>query len=180
MKRINIIGTSGSGKSTVGKKLAAKLGFPYYQMDALFWKPNWVESNDEAFFAAVTEVTDKPAWVLDGNYTRTQHIKWENVDTVIWIDYSFPRTFYQAVKRAITRIIESKELWEGTGNKETFRKTFLSRDSILIWTIKGYYKNRVRYETMMQSQEFQHINFLRLQSPKATKAFLLQLGQNTD
>ena len=33
MKRINIIGTSGSGKSTIGKKLAEKLGYPYFQMD---------------------------------------------------------------------------------------------------------------------------------------------------
>ena len=178
MKRINIIGTSGSGKSTIGKRLAAKLGYPYFQMDALFWKPNWTESNDEEFFKAVAEVAAKPTWVLDGNYTRTQRIKWENVDTVIWIDYSFSRTLYQALKRAVTRIIESEELWKGTGNKETFKKTFMSRDSILIWTIKSYKKNRVRYQAMMHSREFQHIKFVRLQSPKAAEAFISKLDKN--
>ena len=179
MKRINIIGTSGSGKSTIGKRLAAKLGYPYFQMDALFWKPNWTESNDEEFFKAVAEVTANPTWVLDGNYTRTQHIKWENIDTIIWVDYSFPRTFYQALKRAITRIIESEELWKGTGNTESFKKTFMSRDSILIWTIKTYKNNKVRYEAMMHSEEFQHINFVRLQSPKAAEAFISKLDENT-
>lgn len=179
MKRINIVGTSGSGKSTIGKKLAEKLGYPYYQMDALFWKSNWGESSDEELFSAVTEITAKPTWVLDGNYNRTRPIKWKNVDTIIWVDYSFPRTFSQALTRAITRIIENKELWEGTGNTESFRKTFMSRDSILIWTIKGYWSNKRRYEATMQSPEYQHIHFVRLQSPKAAEAFISQLGEST-
>ena len=38
-------------------------------------------------------------WVLDGNYTRTTSIKWKEVDMVIWIDYSFLRTLFQAIHR---------------------------------------------------------------------------------
>jgi hypothetical protein len=40
-ERINVVGTSGSGKTTFARQLAARLDLPYYEMDALFWKPGW-------------------------------------------------------------------------------------------------------------------------------------------
>ena len=42
--RINVVGTSGCGKSTVAKRIAERLNVPYIQLDELYWKPNWVES----------------------------------------------------------------------------------------------------------------------------------------
>lgn len=41
MKRINVVGTSGSGKSTFGRQLSQQICAPYIEMDALFWQPNW-------------------------------------------------------------------------------------------------------------------------------------------
>ncbi|MDW1988695.1 AAA family ATPase, partial [Vibrio sp. 811] len=37
MKRINVIGSSGSGKSTFAKALAQKLDVTHIEMDKLFW-----------------------------------------------------------------------------------------------------------------------------------------------
>lgn len=172
MQRINVIGTSGSGKSTLAKKLATKLGYPYIEMDALYWQPNWVESRNAEFFPAIQQALQPPCWVLDGNYTRTTSIKWQQVDTVIWVDYSFTRTLYQANKRAIGRILNQQELWAGTGNTESFKQTFMSRDSVLLWTLKTYHKNKRKYEAIMQAPEYQHIRFIRLQTPKAAQQFL--------
>ena len=42
MRRVNVVGTSGSGKSTMGAALARRLGVPYVELDALAWKPGWV------------------------------------------------------------------------------------------------------------------------------------------
>lgn len=71
-------------------------------------------------------------WVLDGNYNRTAPIKWMRVDTVIWLDYSCPRMIYQAVKRALIRSITKQELWGKSGTIETFSKSFLSKDSVIL------------------------------------------------
>jgi len=40
------------------------------------------------------------------------------VQAVIWLDFSFAHTLYQAVARAIPRLFSQEELWprNGTGN----------------------------------------------------------------
>lgn len=175
MKRINVVGTSGSGKSTFSRMLAGKLDYPYLEMDAIFWKPNWQESTDDEFFSNLSAKLAQDCWVLDGNYNRTVPIKWGRVDTVIWVDYSFPRTVYQAVKRAFIRSLTKQELWCKSGNVETFRKSFFSRDSVILWTLKTYKSNRKRYGEMFADPKFKHINFVRVTSPKMAKAYINQL-----
>ncbi|MEO0473891.1 MAG: shikimate kinase [Bacteroidota bacterium] len=175
MKRINVIGTSGSGKTTFASALAHQLNYPHIEMDALFWGKNWHESSDDVFFARIAEALDQENWVLDGNYSRTTEVKWQNVDTVIWIDYSFLRTLYQAISRAINRIITQKELWPDTNNRETFQLLF-SKDSIVLWMLKTYFPKRKRYHDMIQSNTYPHIQFIRLRSPKACRRFLQRLA----
>jgi hypothetical protein len=48
-------------------------------MDAVFWGPNWHWPGDEEFFTKLKNELSRDAWILDGNYTRTIPIKWENV-----------------------------------------------------------------------------------------------------
>lgn len=83
MKRINVIGTSGSGKSTVARNLARVLDYPHVEMDVFHWKPNWKNASDKEFISAIVENTSGSNWILDGNYNHTQSVKWANVDTVI-------------------------------------------------------------------------------------------------
>lgn len=175
MNKINVVGTSGSGKSTFSRMLATKLGHPYIEMDTMFWKANWQESSDAEFFSALENSLFQDTWVLDGNYNRTAEIKWADIDQVIWIDYSFSRTVYQAVKRAFIRSVTKTELWENTGNIETFTKSFFSRDSIIVWTLKTYKRNRVRYTEMFNDPRYRHIEFVRLTSPKMAKAYIDKL-----
>ena len=120
--RVNVIGTSGSGKSSFAKQLTGALRIPYLEMDRLYWKPNWQEPKDEAFFSLLEQALSGDAWVLDGNYTRTTHIKWQRADLVIWIDYSLLLTVYRVIKRSILRAWTKQELWPGTGNCESFAR----------------------------------------------------------
>lgn len=169
--KINVVGTSGSGKSTFARALAEVLDYPYIEMDAIFWGKDWYEPPDEIFFSDLKTAIEAKNWVLDGNYTRTIEIKWKDVDQVIWIDYGFLRTLYQAVKRALSRAVSKKELWPGTGNRESFRRLF-SKDSIVLWMLKTYHSKRTRYLSMMRDSAYDHIEFIQLRSPKEAAAFL--------
>lgn len=175
LSRVNVVGTSGGGKSTFAKQLSEKLGHPLVEMDQLFWLPNWTQPTDEVFFPKLESALSQPTWVLDGNYDRTLSIKWREVTAVIWIDYSFQRTIYQAIKRALIRSIHRRELWPATGNRESFLKSFFSKDSIIMWTLKTFHRNRERYEKRFKEPQYAHIYFVRLTSPKMVKHFIKSL-----
>lgn len=42
MRRVAVIGSGGSGKSTFARQLGARTGLPVIHLDRLFWKPGWV------------------------------------------------------------------------------------------------------------------------------------------
>jgi adenylate kinase family enzyme len=172
ISRINVVGTSGSGKSTFSRRLSELLEYPYVEMDKIFWKPEWKQSEDEEFFTALRSSLQGPKWILDGNYTRALSIKWEKIDLVVWLDYSFPRTLFQAIRRAASRAWSQEELWEGTGNRESFRKSFFSKESIIWWTITTHKKTRKKYESYMKDPRFAHIVFVRLYSHTEADQFL--------
>ena len=44
-RRIVVVGTTGSGKSTVARALARAGGLTYVELDAFNWRPGWVESD---------------------------------------------------------------------------------------------------------------------------------------
>ncbi len=183
LARVNVIGTSGSGKSTFARKLAKQLGLLPIEMDRLFWAPDWQPVDIDVFRGRLKAALDADRWVLDGNYmSKTEDIKWERVTTVIWLDYSFPRTLRQAIVRAIRRACSREEIWPNTGNSESFRQSFLSRDSFILWTITSFYPGRSRYKRKMRDSKFSHIHFVRLNHPRKAEALLDEIAriQQTD
>ncbi len=177
--KMNVVGTSGSGKSTVARQLAQKLGIPYIEMDRLYWRAKWQGTPDDEFLSCVEQALAAASggWVLDGNYTRTKAIKWRDVDWVVWVDYSFRRTLWQSIRRAVIRAWRKTELWPGTGNCESFSRSFFSRESIILWTVKTYGKNRKKYLADMQDANHCHIRFIHLRSPAEANAFLASLPE---
>ena len=168
--RINVVGTAGSGKSTVGKRIAERLNVPYIQLDELFWKPNWAESTDEELFPKLEKALSADDWVLDGNYSRTQPIKWKRVQMVVYLDLPFHIVFYRVIMRTIVRGIKKEELW--AGNKEILWKQFFTRDSIILWTLKRFFTNRKRFAINSKDPKYSHIKFVRLRSGKEVEDFV--------
>lgn len=167
-KKINIIGTSGSGKSIISKKLAEILDYEYIEMDDIFWGPNWSKDEHNIFLNKLKKELEKDKWVLDGNYKKTIPIKWKEIELIIWIDYSFIRTLFQISRRAIQRLIKNDELWLNTGNKETI-KSLLSKKSIILFMLKSYFSNKKLFNSYVKNNKYK---FIRLKSPKEVNRFL--------
>lgn len=169
-ERINVVGSSGSGKSTLGRQIAESLDIPYVELDEIQWRPNWTESTDEQLFGGLERALAGDQWVLDGNYSRTEPIKWARVQQIVWLDLPYWRVFYQVFTRTIKRAVRREILW--AGNRESLRKAFFSKDSILWWCLTNLARVRSQYETAMSNPELSHIHFVRLQTRSQIRAYL--------
>ena len=138
MLRVVVFGQSGSGKTTVARAIAGALGVAHIELDALFHKPNWQPSTPEEFRAKVTAELDAhpEGWVVDGNYRFVRELTLPRADTIVRLRLPFRVVYTRLAKRTLRRMWTREELW-GT-NRESFRLSFMSRDSILLWGISHW------------------------------------------
>ena len=101
MKRVLVIGSGGSGKTTFSKELAARTGLPLVHLDQLFWSPGWVAMPDDEWDALIAQVIAGDAWIMDGNYGRTLAVRLEAADTVIFLDMSRLVCTWRIIKRQL-------------------------------------------------------------------------------
>ena len=172
--RFNVVGSSGSGKSTIARAIAQALRLPYVELDALFWKPDWQESSDDEFLPKLARALAGDQWVLDGNYSRTTAIKWQRVEVVVWLDLSYWLILYQLVKRSFVRSLTGEILW--SGNTESLVKTFFRKDSVIWWSLTNLRRVRRGYSSAMNDPGYSNIRFVRLQSPSQVRLFLKELA----
>jgi len=144
MRRVVVFGTTGSGKSWLAERLAARDGLRVVELDALFWGRDWQPAPDELFRHRVERETRDEGWIVVGNYAQVRDLTWRAADTLVWLDLPFPLVMWRLLRRTVRRAITREELW-GTGNHESFRLVFFSRHSILLWAIKTHKRNRARF-----------------------------------
>ena len=98
LRRVNIVGASGAGKTTLARDLAAKMGGVATDLDELHWLPGWKGRPDEEFDALLDTILHLDRWVISGNYSRVQPRIWARAQTVIWLDYSLSVVMKQVVQ----------------------------------------------------------------------------------
>lgn len=86
MRKAIIIGCPGAGKSTFGRKLAAKTGLPLYYLDMIWHKPDRTTASREEFDEKLEEILATDEWIIDGNYQRTLLRRLDECDTVFFFD----------------------------------------------------------------------------------------------
>jgi adenylate kinase family enzyme len=176
MSRIIIVGTSGAGKSVLGEQAAARLGVPFLELDAYFWLPGWVQATDEVFRQKVSAATAVEAWVAGGNFSRARDLIWKRADTLVWLDYPLRVTLWRLFWRTVKRILTQEDLWQ-TGNHETWRKQFLSRDSLFLWAIGSHGRYRRQYSELLKYPEYSHLDVYRFFKPAEASQWLNGLSQ---
>jgi len=173
MRRVVVIGTSCSGKTTLARRAAGILGVPHIELDAIHWLPEWQERPTEEFRELTALAVTADHWVVDGNYRQVRDIVWARATSVIWLNYLFPLVIWRALSRTISRSVGGQVLY--SGNKESLRMAFLSRDSIIWWVITTYHRRRREYPVLFQNQEFRHLNIIELRKQREADAFLSSL-----
>jgi adenylate kinase family enzyme len=175
MRRVAVVGTTGSGKTTLAREIAGRLGVPHVELDALNWGPNWTEVSPDVFRRRVAAALEGEGWVVDGNYSKARDLVWPRADTILWIDYPLWLILWRLVLRTFRRTLTGEELW--SGNRERFREQFFSRNSLLLWALQTYRLRRRNYPRLLAQPEHAHLRLVRLRSPRETAACLDRMAR---
>lgn len=171
--RVVVIGTSCSGKTTFARALAAALNSPHIELDALFWNADWVQKPAEEFRALTAQAIALDRWVVDGNYGVARDLVWSHATMVIWLDYDLPLILWRALIRTIHRVVTRKELF--SGNRESLRQAFFSRDSIIWWILTTFGARRRNYRNVTENGQYPHLSCMVFRKPHEAERFLAGL-----
>jgi adenylate kinase family enzyme len=147
LQRVCVLASaSGTGKTTFGRALAARLGLPFHELDALNHGPGWTEATAAELRARVEPLVAGPAWVIDGAYRgKLGDLVLARADTVVWLD--LPRRVWlpRLLRRTARRVLRREELWNG--NRETVRGVLWASDALIPIAWRSFAERRRRYPT---------------------------------
>lgn len=169
-----MVGVSASGKSTLAARLAERLGVPFVELDALHWEAGWVEAREDVLRERTKMATAGAGWVVAGNYAALRDLTWDRADTLVWLDYSLPRLFWQLTWRIVRRCLLGEVLWNG--NREPLTRHLFTRDSLYVWVLQSYREVRGRYRSMIETGDPPGARWVRLRNPRETRAWLARVG----
>lgn len=104
MKRILVIGSGGSGKTTVARRLAQRTGLPLIHLDAFYWRPGWRPTPPDDWRTKVQAFISRDAWIIDGNYGGTLDARLEACDTVVFLDLPRLVCLWRVLRRQVRHL----------------------------------------------------------------------------
>jgi adenylate kinase family enzyme len=97
--RIILIGSGGSGKSWLAKRLAQITGYPMIHLDNEYWQPNWTPTPKEEWIEKQKSFIQGERWIIDGNYNNSMELRFEAADLVIFLDINRFVCMWSAFRR---------------------------------------------------------------------------------
>ena len=142
MKRVLVIGTSGSGKSHLAQRLSVNLGLPFFASDPFYWDPGWKPVPAGRVREQIADVVRREAWTLDGNFDDERDLVWRQADCIIWLDYPLATVLRQVILRNLRWLLTRQTVWSGnrmslrralSGIRHAFRSHALKRRNFALW-----------------------------------------------
>lgn len=170
--RIVLVGRTGSGKTTLARELAARLGVTHIELDSLLFGPGFatvpVETLRERVGAAVAE----PRWVADGNKSAVRDLVWARADTVVWLDYplwvSLPRLAGRAGRRTAGLRAEAA----ATDSSRSLPGQLLAGGRGVLTALRSHRGQRRLFPRLLAEPQYQHLALVRLRSPGEAERWL--------
>lgn len=173
-RRIRVVGNTGSGKTTLARAAAERLGVLHVELDEVFWAEGWTKRDLDEARAILRErlaTAGGAGWVADGNWNRVRQGMLDDADVVVWLDYPRRLVMRRVIARTLRRGLTRQELWHG--NRERLGN-LLRRDpdqNVVLWSWTQHGRYRETYAALAASDA----RVVRLAGPREADAWLAGL-----
>jgi adenylate kinase family enzyme len=148
-RRILVNGGSGGGKTTLATALAAQLGLPHTEIDALYHGAGWVPRPH--FLDDVAALAARERWITEWQYGEARAQLLERCDLMIWLDVPRPVAMWRVTRRTLRRRFRREVLWNG--NVEgPLHHIFRDPEHIIRWAWTSHPRAAGRIDEAMRAR----------------------------
>ncbi|MEY9979260.1 AAA family ATPase [Lysinibacillus sp. RC79] len=101
--KIHIIGSVGSGKTTLAKELSETLNIPYYELDNVVWirqNSGDIRRSDQQKVDYLNDIILTKAWIIEGVHNEEWVAQsFSKADLIIFLDTNYFIRIYRIIKR---------------------------------------------------------------------------------
>ncbi|MDH5132250.1 MULTISPECIES: AAA family ATPase [unclassified Microbacterium] len=170
-ERVLVAGVTGSGKTTLSRRLAALWELRHVEIDGLFHGPEWTPRAE--FLDDVRAFAADERWVTEWQYTSkgTDEILTPRAQLAVWLDYPYRVVRSRLLRRTLSRSILRTRMWNGNVEKPIWRMVGSTpEESILAWQTATLHKWTERFPQV--EERFPHLTIVRLTHPRETERWL--------
>ena len=174
--RIAIVGTSGSGKTSLARRVAERLDVPHLELDAVFHQAGWRSLPDDEFRARVHAFCAQGAWVTCGKYAVVRDLLFERAEVIVCLDHHRLRQTLRVARRSWSRFLRREVLWNG--NREPWRALFPFGDpeqAIIRWAWRGVPRARRLFDELEAHPPHPGVQVVRLRGWGEVEAWFASL-----
>lgn len=102
-KRIHIIGSVGSGKTTLAREISLRLDIPYYELDNVVWKRHScrdIRRTEQERERYLNNIIQSDSWIIEGVHNEDWVSNcFHSADLIIFLDTKYSIRTYRIIKR---------------------------------------------------------------------------------
>ncbi len=170
-----MIGNAATGKSTLARELARRLGLRYIDFDEAIVRPSWERVPRADRLELFDRLTAEGGWTIDGHLRSDrayEQLILSRADAVIWLDLPRWRQMASVVRRTLWNTVTRRRVWGG--NVEGW-STLLSPDHAIRWSWASHHRLKRDYEQLFADPANDQRTLIRFRSRGAINRWLAHL-----
>ncbi|PLR77420.1 DNA topology modulation protein FlaR [Bacillus sp. V3-13] len=161
--KIHIIGSVGSGKTTLARQLSSMLNIPFYELDNVVWKRHEsgdIRRTEEEREEYLNTILHSDTWIVEGIHNEEWVANsFHNAELIIFLDTNYSLRTYRIIKRFVLqklgleksnyrptlkiffKMFKWNKYFEEVGKPNFFKKFQIYSDKLLVVTNKNEIEN---------------------------------------
>ncbi|BDH61828.1 DNA topology modulation protein FlaR [Lysinibacillus sp. PLM2] len=143
--RIHIIGSVGSGKTTLARTLSTKSKVQHYELDNVVWKRERsgneirdIRRSDEERDEYLNNIVNLNVWIIEGVHHKWVTPSLDNADLIIFLDTKYSIRIVRIIRRFILQKLGIE--------KANYKPTFKMFKQMFRWN--AYFENESKQEIL--------------------------------